>query len=462
LIRRPVTRPALASAARVIMALHAENNLARPLTTPSLWPQAPEQAPDACARLAAQFIPAGARVLDLGCGRMALKRFLPNGCDYRGCDLVAREPDTIACDLNAGEFPTQAAAQADVIVMLGVLENIVDVENFFTHLRLAKCDLILSCCASDLTGKCDRAALGWINDFSFFDLVRLFDRHGFRIECTAPLHGVQMLMRLTPMERMMALTPCRVAVVSDGAQSFGGRLRRHMINALLPGEAEVHHLTFGMLGEARESYDLAVIGAGGSLFQPLLGNELVDLLGRARASIGIFGTHCRELFPRAQADRLIARLDCWFARHQDDLMMYGRGRDNSVHLGDWLIDLFPLATATDDEELRVDAEDGALTVEIIQRHKRVHAATPATLLCGLAAAETAAYAEPRSVETPGAASGEFRSMLIDIFGRSYPEGEFFLVDRDAVARYRARVHRHVATLRARIEALLRNVAVVTV
>ncbi len=224
------------------MALHAANNLASSRTTPSLWPQTPEQAPDARARLAAQFIPAGARVLELGCGRMALKRFLPTGCEYQGCDIVAREPDTIVCDLNADEFPTQAAAQADVIVMLGVLETIVDVETFFTHLRFCKRDVILSYCASDLTGKCDRAALGWINEFSFFELARLFDRYGFRIECTAPVDGVQMLMRLTPAERMMPLTPCRVAVVSDGAESFGGRLERHMINALLPGEAEVHHL----------------------------------------------------------------------------------------------------------------------------------------------------------------------------------------------------------------------------
>lgn len=444
------------------MALLAENNLAFSRATPSLWRQAPELADDARARLAAQFISAGARVLELGCGRMTLKHVLPHACDYHGCDLVARDQDTIVCDLNAGEFPTQAAAQADVIVMLGVLETIVDVESLFTHLRAAKRDLVLSYCASDLTGKCDRAALGWINDFSFFDLARLFDRFGFRIECTAPLDGVQMLMRVTPAERMLPLSACRVAVVSDGAASFGGRLERHMINALLPGEAEVHHLTFRTLSAARERYDLAVIGAGGSLFQPLLGNELVDFLGRARAAIGIFGTHCRELIPRAHVERLIGRLDAWSARNQDDLLMYGRGCDHATHLGDWLIDLFPLATATDDEHLRVEANDGAIAIETIQRHKRVHAATPAALLCALTAAETAAYAEPQAADMPGAASGQFRSMLIDIFGRSYPEGEFFLVDRDAVARYKARVHRNVAALRARIDALLRNVAVAAV
>ena len=60
---------------------------------------------------------------------------------------------------------------------------------------------------------------------------------------------------------------------------------------------------------------------------------------------------------------------------------------------------------------------------------------------------------------PGIVSGKFRSMLIDIFGRSYPEKQFFMVDRDAVRRYKARVHRNVARVGERIDAILRNVAV---
>jgi hypothetical protein len=49
-------------------------------------------------------------------------------------------------------------------------------------------------------------------------------------------------------------------------------------------------------------------------------------------------------------------------------------------------------------------------------------------------------------------------MLIDVFGRTYPERQFFLVDRDAVARYKARVRRNVTEAGERIEAILRNVA----
>ncbi len=57
------------------------------------------------------------------------------------------------------------------------------------------------------------------------------------------------------------------------------------------------------------------------------------------------------------------------------------------------------------------------------------------------------------------AAGCFRSMLMDVFGRSYPEREFFAVDRDAVRRYKARVHRNVGQVAARINDILRNVAV---
>ena len=50
-------------------------------------------------------------------------------------------------------------------------------------------------------------------------------------------------------------------------------------------------------------------------------------------------------------------------------------------------------------------------------------------------------------------------MLIDIFGRSWPQQKFFLVDRDAVIRYKTRIHQNVSKIRARIGAILRNVAV---
>jgi hypothetical protein len=438
------------------MGIHVNRNLALE-TLPAFGVPQPQAAESgARALIAAHFIPAGARVLECGESNTPLRTHLPNGCHYEACDL-------------AGDFPTKAAANADIIALLGTLETIADLESLFTHLRFCKRDLLLSYYPTDLgTTKSkarDRAARGFVNHLSYYDLTVLFDRYGFRIECTAPVGDDQMLMRLAPAERLRPVAPCRIAVISESdAGNLGGRLGFHMINALLPGEADVHHLTFRTLDQARDAYDLVIVGTGSSLFRPLLDGELLDVVSRARASIGIFGTQYRELIPRVGLDRLLDRLDTWFARYEDDVLLYGRGRKNVVHLGDWLIDQFPLCTATLDEPLQIDdhaANDIALdrAIQTIQRHRQVYSSRLAPLLCALTSAELAAYAEQPSAEMPGIVSGRFRSMLIDIFGRTYDEKKFFMVDRDAVARYKARVHRNVAKVGARIDAVLSNVAV---
>jgi hypothetical protein len=445
------------------MNAHVKRNLAVDTAYDSVQPYglATEPKRDPRAELAAQFIPAGSRVLDLSAAS-ALERLLPYGCSYQSRDSVTCDGGNV-CNIAGGDYPTQAAAKSDVIVMLGVLEQIVDVENLFTHLRFSKQDVVLSYCATDLGG--DRA--GAANNLSFYDLARLFDRYGFRIECTTPVSPSEMLMRLTPTDRLKPVTSCSVAVISCGDDdTFGDRLGTQMINALLPGEAEVHHLNFRTLNEACEQYDLVVLGTGNSLFQPLLTGEVLDIIGRGKASIGIFGTQYRELIPRAAMTRVIEQLDTWYARSEDDVLMYGRGRKNVVHLGDWLIDQFPLTQSSENEPLQIGPETGVelpldRIVKIIQSHRQVHSARLAPLLCALTSAELASYEEAASPQQADIVSGRFRSMLIDIFGRSYPEKEFFLVDREAVRRYKARVHRNVAQVGEQIDNLLRNVAVVS-
>jgi len=425
-------------------------------------PAALEAAWDARARLAANFISAGTRVLDLGCGKMSLRNFLPFGCSYQGCDLVARDGQTVVCDFNKGEFPTEAAANADVISMLGVLEYITDADTLFTHLRSAGRDVVLSYCATDLSATLDRASLGWLNGFSFVDLAELFDRHGFAIACTQLVDTIQILMRLTPVERRASINPGSVAVISyNDVGNFGDRLGYHMINTLLPSDATVHHLTFQTLARAHDSYDLVVLGIGNSIYQPVITDALLDVMMRGKARVGIFGTQYREVLPRAAIDRVIDRLDMWFARYEDDVLMYGRGRTNVMHLGDWLIDQFPLSQPTDDGQLNIGDEiwqDLPLdrTIQQIQRFKKVFSSRLHPLLCALTSAEAVSYTEQPAA---GIVSGKFRSMLIDIFGRTYPENEFFAVDREAVARYKQRVHGNVAKAGAQIEAFLRNVAV---
>jgi hypothetical protein len=441
------------------MGIHVNRNLAlETLSAVALPVEAEASERDVWAELAAQFIAAGARVLDLG-RNAALQPLIPNGSIYSVCDL-------------AGEFPAKAAADADIIVMLGALETVADAESLFTHLRFCKRDVVLSYHPTDLGQKKnqarDRAARGFANHFSFYDLALLFDRYGFRIECTTPIDERQMLMRLMPVERLKPVAPCSVAVISDSdAGSLGDRLGYHMINALLPGEAEVHHPTFRTLAQARDKYDLVVLGTGNSLFQPLIREDVLDVVSRAKAAIGIFGTQYRELIPRAALDRLLDRLDTWFARYEDDVLLYGRGRKNVVHLGDWLIDQFPMNRPSLDDPLQIDneiASEFALdrAIQVIQQHRQVYSSRLAPLLCALTSTELAAYAEQPAADMAGIVSGKFRSMLIDIFGRTYAEKKFFMVDRDAVTRYKVRVHRNVAQVGQRIDAILKNVAVAAV
>jgi hypothetical protein len=412
----------------------------------------PAVAPDARAALAANFIPSGARILDLSGAGSTLQALLPHGCSHQGGTI------------DADAFPTEAAAQSDIIVMLGALERAADVESIFTHLRFCKQDVVLSYSPTDLSPDCDRGALGFVNHFSLCDLALLFDRYGFRIECAAPVSGTETLMRLTPSERIVPSVPCSVAVISEYDQGgFGERLGYHMINAMLPACADVHHLTPRTMHEARGAYDLVVLGTGNSIYPPLIGDDVIDVLARGKAAIGIFGTYCRELIPRSSLERILDRLVTWYARTEDDVLMYGRGRDNVVYLGDWMIEQFPLARATDDEPLQIGDEISAQraldrAIQIIQRHKQVYSNQLHPLLCALTSAQLVAYADQSLEQMPHLLSGNFRSLLIDVFGRSYPEREFFMVDRDAVARYKARIHANVGMLRERIEVTLTNVA----
>lgn len=448
------------------MALHVNANLA--LVTVADDARRPGAFPkiDARAKLAAQFIPSGARVLDLGAGGgETLRDLLPLGCFYQVASSLAHGKGSLIGDLVGSEVQAHAATQSDIIVMLGLLEQTADLESLFARLRVCQQDVILSYCPANLVSGRDRDALGFVNALSYSDLTTLFDRHGFRVQCMTPAGAREMLMRLTPADRLRPVTTCSVAVVSESdAGNFGDRLGLHMINAVLPGEADVHHLTFKTLAQARDQYDLVVLGVGNCMFQPLIGDGVLDILSRAKSAIGMFGTAYRELIPRPAIDRVIDRLDTWYAPYEDDVLMYGRSRSNAVHLGDWMIEQFPLAEAALDEPLQIGVDIGSeipldRTIQAIQRHKQVYSARLHPLLCALTSAHYAAFSEEASRQMPGIVSGKFRSMLIDVFGRTFPENEFFMVDREAVARYKARVHRNVARVGERIEQLLRNVAV---
>ncbi|MGE0387129.1 MAG: FkbM family methyltransferase [Gammaproteobacteria bacterium] len=408
------------------------------------------------AALAGRFLPAGATVLDLGCGAMALERHLPAGCEYRPCDLVARDARTAVCDFNAGGFPD--ARGATHLVALGVLEYLYDPDAFLARLRACDCPVILSYCPADLDPGLDREGLGWVNHLTHAELAACVHRAGFALRAGERIDDRQVLLRLEPGARP-ALARRRALVLSyNNVGNFGDRLGYHLMQSLLPPQVEVVHAHFDPWDVPAGDFDLVVVGAGNSLFGPLLTDALLELLDRTPASIGIFGTQYRRGIDRTRLDAVLDRLSAWLGRYEEDLLLYGRGRANAAHFGDWLAHAFPLARGTRAECLSVGAEiwqDLPLdrTIQTIQSYRQVHSSRVHPLLCALTSAERVAYREQRE-GGGGDASGKFHALLHDVFGRSWPEDTFFDVDRDAVIRYKRKVAANVADAAVLVRRLL--------
>jgi len=392
------------------------------------------------ARLAADFIPAGAHVLDLGCGRMALEGFLPPGCRYTPCDVVRRDERTLLCNFN--EQPIPQAAGVTHVTALGVLEYIHDWRGFLRQLRALCLPVVFSYCPTDFTAHLDRKALGWINHLSLQELSDGFAEAGFHLQSSSRPDSNQALLRITPAETKLPVSR-RVLVMSyNNVGNFGDRLGFHTINSLLPAGAEVHHGHFQPWNVPPGDFDMLVLGIGNSIFHPILTDQLTELVRRIPRSVGIFGTQYRDRIDTRRMSDLIDRLTVWFARYEEDLLLYGKGRQNAIHLGDWLIGAFPMTQWKRDETLHVGREVWNnlpldRTIQEIQQFRTVVSERLHPLLCALTSAERVAYQEQRE-DASGKDSGRFRSLLIDVFGRTFPESGIFEVQRDAVAAYRAR------------------------
>lgn len=411
---------------------------------------------DERAKLAAGLIPRGARVLDLGCGAMALEGFLPSGCDYIPCDLVARDDRTLVCDFNAGEWPE---ADCDFVVALGVLEYIADVPAFLRRLAGLNRPVALS---YNLAGEAprDRRGHGWVNDYDRAAFGALLREAGFHRATAYGLGHGQILVRASPTSTPRQAEKTVWAVSYSTADNFGDRLGVQLLNQILPAHAAVRHISLASLDQAPEgSPDLLLLGLGNSLFDPLVNAHLLALLDRAPRAIGVFGTQYRDTLPKVRLDPVLDRLERWYARSEEDALIYGRGRSNVRHLGDWLVDAFAMAHPSLDETLDLRSRDVGgqpldRIISRIQSYRRVTSPRLHPLLCALTSAAEVAYAEQREMGPAGGESGKFRSLLLDVFGQELPQNRFWSVDRAAVVAYKEQVGRNIAALRADIERLL--------
>jgi len=419
------------------------------------------------ASMAADFIPAYSKILDIGAGAMDLERVLPEGCEYQPCDLVRRDERTLVCDLNRGEFPQ--GVQVDIVTMLGVLEYIKDPLDLLLKVRQLNTPLVCSYSIIEKSPDLDRASQGWINNLDFSALDALMEAAGFRLESRQDVDPLQDIFKWVPADpsrqNVSIGAPKKVLVLSYyNDPNFGDRLGYHLINGLIPADALVTHASVKPWTVPDEPFDLLILGIGNSLNSATVARpELHRLIETMPHTLGVFGTQYRSQYRDAidpkLIDSLLSNITTWWARYEEDIQAFGRGRDNVRHLGDVLISAFPNTTPTLDRTLIIPAEikdqDVSLDriIQQIQRYRRVSTARIHPMLCALTSAEEISYQEQHE-DPNNAVSGKFRSQLYDIFGRTFEENKFFKVDRGAVVRYKVMVEANMKELQAQIRRLL--------
>ncbi len=249
------------------------------------------------------------------------------------------------------------------------------------------------------------------------------------------------------------------------SNNFGDRLPHHLVAPLFPADWELHFAAITPYDFFDlKSYDLVVLGLGNSLFHRVLQQpKFLDFFTTAPKLVGLFGTQYRSLINTQILRALIEKMDLWFARYRDDVELYGSGRSNVSHLGDWLISLFPTTRWTQDTTITLQKDQICndqipldRLIQYIQRGRRVFSPRIHTLLCALCSAEYVSYHEQRNFEISGrpVASGKFASLLQDIFEKEYPEDNWFEVERDKVVAYKAMVQQNMIDMRKKILELM--------
>ncbi|MDO7833797.1 hypothetical protein Q4610_01945 [Sphingobium sp. HBC34] len=128
------------------------------------------------ARAAAALVPAGRKILDIGCNDMAIEAMLTGPAAYIPLDVVARDSRTIVVDLNKDALPQ---TDADFALGMGVLEYIFDLPKFFREVAAHFDDGLFSYHPLEKSPAKDRLAIGWVNALNSAELIALFRYAGF-------------------------------------------------------------------------------------------------------------------------------------------------------------------------------------------------------------------------------------------------------------------------------------------
>ena len=154
-------------------------------------------------------------------------------------------------------------------------------------------------------------------------------------------------------------------------------------------------------------------------------------------------------------NEFFSTIDCWFSRSKYDIDFIRRNASlpkRFAHLGDWLINAFPIVSWVDERTLEIGADfinsdrDIQRTIQEIQKFRRISSARLHPVLCALASADEVSFQEQAEMGSQ-CVSGKFRSMFLDIFGKSPEPGEWFRIERCIVQSYKSSVYTKTELMR---------------
>jgi hypothetical protein len=406
--------------------------------------------------LASGLIPTGASVLDLGAGAMTLRDFLDPSNHYVPCDIVSRCDGCLVADLNSGEFPT---GKFDVVVALGLFEYIHELRPLLEKIAQRSARLVFSYTVLASDSVAIREQAGWLSHHTESELQSALTATGWEPQYTRTISDGQLLMTCVRQTSNAGRTSSKpvIHVMMYENSNFGDKVGDLLLPSIVPSHATVKFGTFDPWLPPEGTPDLLIVGTGNSIWQPILTQELCQLIERAPKSIGIFGTQYRSQIDRVLMERLLSGLSHWFARYQEDAFYFGNRHSHITHLGDWVTQLCAITLATEGRLLdigptmppEVGAED---IIRRIRRYQFVRSARLHPLVVALHSAEWISYAEQHEYGNGG--SGKFRSLLLDVFGTTAEEGTWMRVDREQVIRYHADVRARVVGLREYVQSAL--------
>ena len=244
--------------------------------------------------------------------------------------------------------------------------------------------------------------------------------------------------------------------------NFGDRLGYHLINSLLPANAVVTHASVVPWAVPDEDFDLLILGIGNSLNAATVARpELHRLIETTPHTLGLFGTQYRYQYQKLIDPKLIDSLDrqhdhTWWARYEEDINAFGRGRSNVRHLGDFLISAFPMATPTIDRTLVIPAD---IKTKEVQGAGPDDPADP-VLPAGQFSTDPSDALRPDQAPTRSVSRSNWRIPTTGARGNSAPNSRISLAAPTrrtsssrsialAVVRYKSMVDANIAELRGR-------------